>query len=235
MSTILPADTARDVGDRRSAVAILPIGSFEQHGDFLPLATDTIIACAISGAIAEAYPVFALPPITVSCSHEHSAWPGTVSISARTLHSIVTEIYDSVIRDECSALVLINGHGGNYVLNNVVQEGSAAGKKIALFPTREVWANSRTHAHLETSMHEDMHAGEIETSILLHVAPESVLDGYQTADHMANDRRHLLTRGLHEYTVNGVIGCPSLATADKGKLVLASLVGDFADVIGLFG
>lgn len=234
MKHLLPIATTKDVREKGARVAILPVGSFEQHGDFLPLATDTLMACAISEAIGGSYPVLMLPPITVSCSHEHFAWPGTVSVSARTLYSIVTDIYESATREGITALVLINGHGGNYVLSNVVQEGNAIGKSLALFPTKPDWAVSREHAQLETSMHEDMHAGEIETSILLHVAPESVLAGYETADNIANDRRGLLTRGLQVYTTNGVVGRPSLATADKGKLVLDSLVSQFASVLGFF-
>ena len=84
-------------------------------------------------------------------------------------------------------------------------------------------------------MHEDMHAGELETSILLHSHPELVIDGYQTADHVADDRRHLLVQGLRGYTTSGVIGRPSLGSADKGKAVLASLVQTFADVLRVLG
>jgi creatinine amidohydrolase len=79
--------------------------------------------------------------------------------------------------------------------------------------------------------HEDMHAGEIETSILLHAHPELVRDGYQAADWVADDRRHLLTAGMGEYTRSGVIGRPSLGSAEKGKAVLASLVSGFAAVM----
>jgi creatinine amidohydrolase len=69
-----------------------------------------------------------------------------------------------------------------------------------------------------------MHAGEIETSILLHAHPELVRDGYEAADWVADDRRHLLTTGMGEYTRSGVIGRPSLGSAEKGKAVLASPV-----------
>ena len=76
-----------------------------------------------------------------------------------------------------------------------------------------------------------MHAGELETSILLHAHPELVRDGYQAADWTADDRPHLLTTGIGEYTRNGVIGRPSLASAEKGKAVLAALVDRFASVL----
>jgi Creatinine amidohydrolase len=74
-------------------------------------------------------------------------------------------------------------------------------------------------------------AGEIETSILLHAHPELVREGYHAADRVADDRRHLLTTGMGEYTRSGVIGRPSLATAEKGKAVLASLVDSFVSVL----
>jgi creatinine amidohydrolase len=68
-----------------------------------------------------------------------------------------------------------------------------------------------------------MHAGELETSILLYAMPEVVRPGYETADHQADERRHLLTLGMRGYTDTGVIGKPSLASAEKGKAVLDSL------------
>ncbi|GAA3110758.1 creatininase family protein [Streptosporangium carneum] len=113
--------------------------------------------------------------------------------------------------------MVVNAHGGNYVLSNVVQEANTEGRAMALFPTREDWQQARAAAELAGSMHEDMHAGEIETSILLHACPEVIRPGYETADHVADDRRHLLTEGMRAYTETGVIGRPSLATAEKGQ------------------
>ncbi|MFD7458285.1 MULTISPECIES: creatininase family protein [unclassified Streptomyces] len=227
----LPQDTTDDVRARgagvRGQVAVLPVGSFEQHGPYLPLATDTLVACAVARDIAAAHPVHLLPPVTISCSHEHAAWPGTVSISAATLHAVVRDIADSLRRSGVDALVLVNGHGGNYVLGNVVQEASARGERMALFPAPEDWETARERAGVSTSLLTDMHAGEIETSILLHAHPESVRPGYGTADFIADDRRHLLTTGMSAYTDSGVIGRPSLGTAEKGKELLASLVDSF--------
>lgn len=71
---------------------MLPVGSFEQHDIYLPLSTDTVIAVTTSSELAADYPIMQLPPITLSCSHEHSAWPGTTSISAATLFSVVNDV-----------------------------------------------------------------------------------------------------------------------------------------------
>jgi creatinine amidohydrolase len=231
MNHFLPTATTSDERERGAECAILPVGSFEQHGGYLPLITDTVIATVVSRELASAYPLLQLPPVTISCSHEHSEWRGTVSISSSTLHSIVDDVYHSIARSGLTSLVVVNCHGGNYSLANVVQEGNAYGRKMALFPTGTDWADARQSAGLATSHHEDMHAGELETSILLHAHPELVRDGYQSADWIADDRRHLLTTGMGDYTQNGVIGRPSLASAEKGKAVLTSLVERFASVL----
>src|SRR3954470_724611 len=228
---MLPTDTTEDVRTRAAGVstqvAVLPVGSFEQHGPFLPLATDTLVACAVAREIAAAYPVHLLPPVTISCSQEHAAWPGTVSISSVTLHAVVSDIAQSLRRSGVDALVVVNGHGGNYVLGNVVQEASARGERMALFPAAEDWETALERAGVLTSLLTDMHAGEIETSILLHNDPECVRSGYETSDFVADDRRHLLTLGMSGYTESGVIGRPSLGSAEKGKALLASLADSF--------
>jgi creatinine amidohydrolase len=66
-----------------------------------------------------------------------------------------------------------------------------------------------------------MHGGEGETSILLHRFPEVVRSGYEDVDHVVNDRRHLLSEGMRHYTSSGIIGRPSLASAEKGGRLLA--------------
>jgi creatinine amidohydrolase len=221
---MIPLSTTVEEEERGAETAVLPIGSFEQHGAYLPLATDTVIATTIAEAIAAAHPVLRLPPVTISCSHEHAAWTGTVSVSAATLIAIVRDIADSLHRSGVHRLVLVNGHGGNYVLGNVVQE---AGGRMALFPTEPAWARARDAAGIETPVDADMHGGELETSILLHAHPDVVRPGYAAADHRADDREHLLTVGMAAYTESGVVGLPSLASAEKGQAVLASLVASF--------
>lgn len=225
---MLPTHTSTEERDAR--VALLPVGSFEQHGPFLPLATDTVIACTVAAAIAERYPVRVLPPMTISCSHEHAGWPGTVSISAATLYAVVRDVADSLRRAGVPKLVLVSGHGGNYVLGNAVQESGGA---MALFPGMDEWEEARAAAGMATSGISDMHAGELETSILLHAHPDLVRPGYEGADHLADDRRHLLTAGMAAYTGSGVIGRPSLATAGKGRDALAGLVEAFGSCLAV--
>lgn len=226
---LLPAETTVDVREKKASVALLPIGSFEQHGSHLPLSTDTLIAATIAHEIAAAYDVFRLPPVTLSCSHEHAAWTGTVSVSATTLAAVVRDVAASLVRQGVRTLVLVNAHGGNYVLGNVVQEASVdADPLLHLFPGEHDWLAAREAAGLESSIVADMHAGEIETSVLLHAHPHLVRPHWATADEDAPDRPHLLSAGLQAYSRSGVVGRPSAASAEKGAAVLASLVRSFA-------
>jgi creatinine amidohydrolase len=80
---------------------------------------------------------------------------------------------------------------------------------------------------MQTDGYEDMHAGELETSLLLAYHPEVVRPGSESAD-WSSDRPHLLTVGMAGYTKSGVIGRPSLGTAEKGKAAMASLARSFA-------
>lgn len=225
---LITTATSTDVARVGATVAVLPVGSFEQHGDHLPLITDTAVACLIAERIATNYELLLLPPITMSASHEHEAFPGTVSISASTLISLVDDIRASLTRSGITTLIIVNGHGGNYVLSNIAAQANVDGRNVVLYPGRSDWEAARSHAGMVSNIHDDMHGGELETSILLHSRPELVRDSYRDADHLASDRRHFLLTGMAEYTTSGIIGLPSAANAAKGEAALASLTDSFA-------
>lgn len=223
--SILPTQVTTDPEIVDARLAVLPIGSFEQHGPHLPLTTDTLIAVALADGISRRYGGLQLPPVTFSCSHEHADFAGTVSISASTLAAVVTDIARALERQGIRRLLIVNGHGGNYVLSNLVQQATLdGGARIGLFPSREDWNDARDAAGMTSTSHEDMHAGELEVSVLLHAFPDTVRDGWDQDDHTADDRRHLGVLGMSAYTKSGVIGRPSLATPEKGRAALDHLV-----------
>jgi creatinine amidohydrolase len=226
MTPILPSNVTTDPEVADARLAVLPIGSFEQHGPHLPLVTDTLIAVAIADRIIAGHGALQLPPVTFSCSHEHADFAGTVSVSAATLAAIVTDVAQSLQGQGIRRLLIVNGHGGNYVLHNLVQQASLqAGIQIGLFPTREDWTEAREAAGMGSDSHEDMHAGELEVSILLAAFPDAVREGWEHDDHAADDRRHLSVLGMSAYTKSGVIGRPSLASPEKGRVALDHLAG----------
>ncbi|MDR7171766.1 creatinine amidohydrolase [Nocardia kruczakiae] len=229
---LITTTTSNDEARRGATVAALPIGSFEQHGEHLPLMTDTAIACIVAKRLADAYDLFLLPPITISCSHEHEGFAGTVSISAKTLMAIIDDIRESLRRSHgITKLVLVNGHGGNHVLANVAVQANISEPCVALYPGKDEWTSARRCAEMNTNHHDDMHGGELETSLLLHARPDLVGDTWRNADHDAIDRPHLVLTGMAGYTTSGVIGRPSQATPAKGEAALDSLVTTFADHI----
>jgi len=233
MDPLITTATSRDEQDRAALVAVLPVGSFEQHGDFLPLITDTVVAGLIARRVSADYGLFLLPPVTLSCSHEHSGFAGTVSVSASTLAAVVADVAESLRAAGIDRLALVNGHGGNYVLANVVQQANIAGPRMTLFPSRADWEAARTAAGLESTASADMHAGELEVSLLLHGYPELVDDGYRRGDSEAASPPHLLVTGLRGYTHPGALRRPSLASADKGHAVLDSLSRSFKNHLAL--
>jgi creatinine amidohydrolase len=220
---------------RRAAdrIAVLAIGSTEYHGHFLPVETDSLIAEGISRTLAATYGMHELQPIRRSCSQEHAHLPGTESIPPEELTALVRSRIDGALAAGYDRVALVSGHGGNYLLRNEVQWGNENELRLAFFPNSEDWVEAEKAARLRTSAHEDMHAGERETSLLLHLHPERVRPGWNDPrnDHFVSDRRLLLTVGMAAYSTDGgrggIIGMPSAATADKGAAILFSMTRSF--------
>ncbi len=214
------ARTAADVG--RPELAVLPVGAFEQHGSHLPLATDSLIAGALAADLAEKTGGLLLPVLPVSCSQEHAGFPGTVWLAAGTLASVVGDIRASLAHSGIERLAVVNAHGGNLVLAHLAREANLDGPRVWLGPGRHIQEAAFAAAGIETSVHDDMHAGEYETSVLLHRWPQLVRME-DAADELA-ERPQLAVRGLAAYSRSGTVGRPTRATAAKGGAALAAMV-----------
>ncbi len=219
--------SSASIAASRPPFAVLPIGAFEQHGPGLPLTTDTLIAAELAARLAEAHGALLLSPVTISCSHEHAGFAGTVSISAPTLYAMVRDVHASLAGSGLDRLVAVNAHGGNHVLANLAQELNVADPRLLVLPTAGDWAAAAAAAGIETAPETDMHGGEIETSILLHACPAAVTPG---APDEVNDARDLLHAvGMAGLTRSGVIGRPGRASAGKGARLLEALTGRFGE------
>lgn len=222
MISIWTTETCYEIADRRPKFAVIPIGSFEQHGKHLPVITDTLIAGLIGKSVCDKYGGLLVSPITVTCSHEHAGFPASLSISTITLVQLLKDMVASIKANGFKVTILINGHGGNYVVGNVVQELNIIRPHVMMFPAKQHWQAALMYAGIEKTISEDMHGGEIETSILLYAMPE-VVRTEKTEDWEATDRPYLTLFGMRHYTKSGVIGFPSKATAEKGRFLMEKL------------
>ena len=222
VGAILTMDTAPIIAARHPQVALIPVGAYEQHGPHLPVTTDTVIACAIAERIARRRPSLRVAPITISCSHEHAGFPGCVALSANTLGHVMTDITQWTKRSGAKLAVIVNGHGGNYVLGNIVQELNVDAPRVLAGPGRRAWEQASRKAGIETALNSDMHAGEVETSILLHLLPGAVRTE-RIRDAPGDEPRTITFYGVGHYATEGVIGTPSKASAAKGRVLLEAI------------
>ena len=218
-----------DAMDRAEAIYLLPISATEQHGPRLPLGTDDIILEAALDALEVRRDVegnfLRLPTVHYGNSHEHLAFPGTVSLACATVAKIVEDVLQCMRAHGFTRLAVVNSHGGNSaLLEAYAQEWEQKyGVKIHVV---SFWASDffqGARGLIETPLERDVHAGEIETSLLLHIAPglvsqepaEDVLTGLP-AYHPG-----WLTGDLSPG--NGAIGGASHATAEEGARLFAYL------------
>ena len=199
----------------QAPLVLVPVGSIEQHGPHLPLDTDTVIAEAVCRRLAEELPdAWVAPALPYGSSGEHQDFPGTSSIGTEGLQLILVELVRSMLT-WAGSVVFVNGHGGNTsALTRAVGQLRHEGHDVRWYAcaTGEV----------------DLHAGVTETSLLLHLRPESVrLDRAAPGNcaPVADLLPTLVTEGVRAASENGVLGDPTRAHAETGRRVLEEMTG----------
>jgi len=164
--------------DPERTVALLPVAAVEQHGPHLPLATDALINEGLVRALVEAAPadpcLLVLPALTVGNSPEHASFPGTLGIAAATLADAWTEVGRSVARAGVRKLVILNTHGGQKSLVDLVAVRLRA--ELAMLVARATYFAFGAPPGLfdAAELVHDIHGGEVETSLMLHLRPDLV-------------------------------------------------------------
>ena len=236
------------MADREGSILVQPLGSVEQHGPHLPVATDTICADALAhegaAVVADELPVIVAPALWVGNSPYHVSFPGRLDVGFTTLVECYEELAASALETGFDALLFVNGHGGNH---NAV---GGASKSIGLdHPDVEVLAT--TYFGLAADIVADVrdsepgginHAGELETSLLLHLRPDLVREDAIDGTHLDEPYPHAyddmfaggplsVHRLEEEYSEGGAVGDPELATAEKGTEIFERLCEELATIL----
>ncbi|MBL8258359.1 MAG: mycofactocin biosynthesis peptidyl-dipeptidase MftE [Candidatus Competibacteraceae bacterium] len=230
---------ARAVAEGVTTV-ILPLGATEQHGPHLPLGTDTVRARALAEGLAERLPVLVAPALPIGCSDEHGGFAGLLSLEAETLAAVIADCARRMADWGATRLVVLSAHGGN-------------GRALALaearlrreLPELALWIPDaatvcgdavRAVAAADGIAVEavGLHAGEGETSELLHLCPEQVrmqeaVPGY-TGD-MEEGLSRLVQAGTRALNADGVVGDPRSADAGRGQRYLSAQVARYESAL----
>ncbi len=225
-------------------IALLPVGSIEQHGPHLPVDTDAFDADYLARQVARACSTprpLVLPLIPYGVSYEHDDFPGTVSIRNDTLSQIVYDIGLSVARGGIKKLVIINGHGGNTPALNYAAQMITS--KARIFVGVDSGDTSDVDIYKFISTPNDVHAGEIETSTSLVNRPHLVkMDKAPSSVPQFSSRylnftsRHGVSWYAHTQNLSpdGVLGDATRASIEKGrkiwKIMIAHLVALVEDL-----
>ena len=214
--------------------AILPCGAVEQHGPHLPLDVDYYDARSLAFEVAQACSdpkPFVLPPIPFGVSYHHEDFKGTLSVTNESLSRFVYDIGMSLAHNGIKKLIILNGHGDNAPTLNFAAQ--MINRDARIFVCVETGETSDEDVYKLAETHNDIHAGEIETSTTLALRPNMVrMD--QAVDEVPNFGSPYLdftsTNGVswyvrtHKISKTGVIGAPTKATAEKGRQMWAIIL-----------
>lgn len=224
--------TEFEEGLKRTQTVLIPFGSVEEHGPHLPLSTDTIQAYEVAKKAAIRAPLFVAPPIHYGNCRSSRKHPGTVSISTTTLKSLLIDIVTSLRSHGLRNFIVISGHAGGahcMALQDAGEELIDRFIDINMAVVSEYALASREGAHLiETAG--DSHAGEIETSRIMHSHPHLV-KGSAVKEFPTFPASGILVRNKRKYWINGVWGDPTKATVEKGVRIEALVVEKLISLI----
>jgi creatinine amidohydrolase len=215
-----------EIRDCEGDLAVLPVGSTEQHGPHAPLGTDALAAAAVAEAGVAAYrertgaDVPVAPTIPVGVAAEHRAFDGTLWVSPDTFRAYVRETVASLAHHGFDRVIIVNGHGGN--ADALREITGTISREDAAYAVAFTWFDS-----IDTEA-EMGHGGPLETSLLRAIDGDLVRgDELAAARDGASEGWGEWVAGVNlahdsdEFTDSGVVGDPTAATAELGERLLS--------------
>jgi len=213
--------TADDIVKQDPELAIIPVGSIEQHGPHLPIMTDWAIATQLGKGVADLTDGFLLPALPISTCREHMGKKGSVWMEPPTFYNMMTDIIMSLKTQGFKKVVILQCHGGIFIMTHITRDLNAKYNpdlKVANVDGFAIFTKLQAEGLVETT--QELHAGELETSKMLAIAPETVhMD--RAIDFVPDVPRPYLSFGsIFRASPRGVWGYPTYATQEKGKKLL---------------
>lgn len=214
-------------------IAILPVGAVEAHGPHLPLVTDSLISEAVAREVGSRVEAFVLPVFHYGALWSLRSFPGSISISSSMLAGMVYEIGQSLRRHGFKLFVVINSHVGN---TDGLKEGLRKlldeGLNVMVFNPSLILEAASAVAETQRWHKTYYHAEEIETSLLLYLSPGLVRMDRAVSEYPEKpfDLEYTFIP-WDRLTRSGVIGDPTKATQDKGKIIFERIVQEISDAI----
>lgn len=212
-------NTSWEIGERRPEIAVFGIGATEQHSVHLPLGTDWIAVSDLARRVAEELDAFLVPALPFSMSECHGPMAGTVWLKPKTLAAVVRDAVLSLRAQGFRKVLLLNGHGGNFVLEAEIRRlNRTYPDTIVLMPPLVLSPGPDEAPLWEKGV--GIHASESETSRQLYLHPEWVKD--ERVDYLPPVGREFLDYAYMGFLSEwGVWGHPSYGTAEKGERATA--------------
>ena len=240
--------------DRPRCIAVLPVAAIEQHGPHLPLHVDaTLVDGVIASAVAHlpaSLPVLFLPTQAIGFSPEHTRFPGTLTLKADTILRLWTELAESVAATGVKKLLLFNSHGGQVGLLDVVARDLRARLGMLVYsvnsfnlPLLDEHGKSVADRFSAHEHRFGIHAGDIETSMMLALRPEQVdlakaQDFHSTSQDrsvqfsiLGDGRSAKLGWQMQDYNPHGAVGNAAAATAENGQALLKAAGRSLAQLL----
>jgi len=215
-------------------VVIIPCGSIEEHGDHLPLATDSIQAEYVALGVAQKTGCLVAPPLRYGLCSSTRNFPGTITITFDSLRNIMTDILEDFVRNGFKRLLVITGHAGGSHMTAI----RLAAKKVVTDHMNEenrprimVCSDYDFAFDLRGKDFDDRdsHAGIIETSRIMAIRPD-LMKG-NGAPYYPIFPRFEVTPDPERYFPTGVMGDPTIASTEKGKKINDYVIEQIAKLV----